>query len=243
MLVDHVEVKPAFAKSDESGWPLSVPAIRDVAKDGLTFTSDLVVLIGANGSGKSTLLEGIAEAYGLDVRGGHGGRRYSSPLDKSPLGEAIRLRRTARGSRFTGRNATGFFLRAETAHGMLAYMTDMGIAGYGDRLSWEVSHGESYLQAITGRFNGPGLYLLDEAEGPLSFQSTLLLLHHLRELVTTHDAQIIYSTHSPLVAALPGAQILELSEDGIHEQDWSELETVRLWQAFLRHPQRMFDVD
>jgi len=35
---------------------------------------------------------------------------------------------------------------------MLAYMTGMGIAGYGDLLSWEASHGESYLQAITGRF-------------------------------------------------------------------------------------------
>lgn len=243
MLIDKVEVAVHLAERDESEWPLSVPAIRDVAKNGLTFTSDLVMFVGANGSGKSTLLEGIAEAYGLDVRGGHGARRYSSPLDKSPLGKALLLRRTSRGSKFAGRKATGFFLRAETAHGMLAYMTEMGIAGYGDRLSWEVSHGESYLQAITGRFNGPGLYLLDEAEGPLSFQSTLLLLHHLRQLVTAHNAQVIYSTHSPLVAAVPGAQILELSENGIHERDWSDLEAVQLWQAFLRHPQRMFDPD
>ncbi|OXM50258.1 hypothetical protein CFP71_27885 [Amycolatopsis thailandensis] len=241
MLIDHIEVASGLTEGDDSVWPLTVPAIRDVAKNGLRFTSDLVVLVGANGSGKSTLLEGIAEAYGLDVRGGHGGRRYASPLDKGPLGDALRLHRTAEGSRFTRRNATGFFLRAETAHGMLAYMTDMGVTGYGDRLSWEVSHGESYLQAITGRFDGPGLYLLDEAEGPLSFHSTLLLLHHLRDLVTRHTAQVIYSTHSPLVAALPGAQILELSEDGIHEQNWEDLDTVRLWQAFLRHPRRMFD--
>jgi predicted ATPase len=243
MLIDRVEVATSLADGGEGTWPLSVPAIRDVAKNGLTFTSDIIVLIGANGSGKSTLLEGIAEAYGLDVRGGHGGRRYGSPLDKSPLGAALRLGRTARGRRFTGRNATGFFLRAETAFGMLAYMTDVGVSGYGDRLSWEVSHGESYLQAITGRFNAPGLYLLDEAEGPLSFQSTLVLLQHLRELVSTHSAQVIYSTHSPLVAALPGAQILELSEDGISESDWSDLESVRLWESFLRHPRRMFEPD
>jgi predicted ATPase len=241
MLIEHAEVTSALA--DESAWPLSVPAIRDVAKNGLTFTSDIVVLVGANGSGKSTLLEGIAEAYGLDVRGGHGGRRYSSSVAKSPLGEALRLRRASRGRGFTGRNATGFFLRAETAHGMLAFMTGMGVDGYGDRLSEQVSHGESYLQAITGRFNGPGLYLLDEAEGPLSFESTLLLLHHLRALVARHNAQVIYSTHSPLVAALPDAQILELTEHGIHEQEWSDLNAVLLWQAFLRHPQRMFDVD
>ncbi|WP_020667446.1 hypothetical protein [Amycolatopsis nigrescens] len=243
MLIDHIEVTTAFAEGDESAWPLSVPAIRDLAENGLPITSDLVVLVGANGSGKSTLLEGIAEAYGLDVRGGHGGRHYVSPLDKSPLGAALRLHRTTRGRKLTGRKATGFFLRAETAYGMLAYMTGKEVVGYGDRLSWEVSHGESYLQAITGRFSGPGLYLLDEAEGPLSFQSTLLLLYHLRELVATHNAQVIYSTHSPLVAALPGAQILEMSEDGIHEQEWSDLDAVRLWQTFLRHPQRMFDFD
>lgn len=202
MLIDQVQVAGDLA-DDMSVWPWSVPAIRDIAKNGLTLTSDIVVLVGANGSGKSTLLEAIAEAYGLDVRGGHGGRRYASPLDKSPLGEALRLRRTPAGRKLTGRNATGFFLRAETAFGMLAFMTDAGVTGYGDNLSWEVSHGESYLQAITGRFNGPGLYLLDEAEGPLSFQSTLLLLHHMLDLVAAHNAQIIYSTHSPLVAAIP----------------------------------------
>jgi len=141
-------------------------------------------------------------------------------------------RSARRGVNFPRRYGVG--LEEPSTHGMLAYMTGMGIAGYGDLLSWEASHGESYLQAITGRFNGPVLYLLDEAEGPLSFQSTLLLLHHLREVVAMHNAQVIYSTHSPLVSALPGAQILQLSEDGIHEQDWSDLEAVRLWQAFLR---------
>lgn len=79
---------------------------------------------------------------------------------------------------------------------MLAYMTDMGIAGYGDQPSWEISHGESYLQTIQGRFTGPGLYLLDEAEGPLSFQSTLTLLFQLQELTAREDVQIIYLTHS-----------------------------------------------
>jgi predicted ATPase len=67
---------------------------------------------------KSTPLEAIAEAYGIDVRGGHGARRYGSYLDKGPLGSVLRLSRTAAGRRFTGRNAKGFFLRAETAFGV-----------------------------------------------------------------------------------------------------------------------------
>ncbi|MGH4018519.1 MAG: ATP-binding cassette domain-containing protein [Pseudonocardiaceae bacterium] len=203
-------------------------------------TSNLVVLIGANGCGKSTLLEAIAEAYGIDVRGGHGGRQYGSYLDKGPLGATLRLSRTEVGHRFRGRNAKGFFLRAETAFGMLAYMTEMGVAGYGEQPSWEVSHGESYLQAIQGRFTGPGLYLLDEAEGPLSFQSSLVLLYQLQDVAERAEAQVIYSTHSPLVAAIPGAQLLELTDSGIAEQKWDELEMVHLWRSFLGRPEKFF---
>jgi predicted ATPase len=238
VLIDRLDVVTYNGTSD---WPFSVPAIRDVAERGLRLTSDLVVLIGANGSGKSTLLEAIAEAYGIDVRGGHGGRRYGSYLDKSPLGAVLRLSRTAAGRRFTGRNAKGFFLRAETAFGMLAYMTEMGVAGYGEQPSWEVSHGESYLQAVQGRFVGSGLYLLDEAEGPLSFQSTLALLYQLQSLVGEADTQVIYSTHSPMVAAMPGAQILELTDSGIAERKWEELEIVQLWRSFLGRPEKFFD--
>ena len=238
MLIDGVSVLPG---GQEDEWPWTVPAIRDLAENGLEFTRGITVLVGANGSGKSTLLEAIAEAYGIDVRGGHGGRQYGSPLDKSPLGEALRVSRTTAGRKFTGRNAKGFFLRAETAQGVLAYMTEMGVGGYGERLSWEVSHGESYLQAIGGRFTGPGLYLLDEAEGPLSFSATLALLYQLGDLVEGDDAQVIYATHSPLVAAIPGAQILELGETGIAAREWEELETVNLWRSFLGRPEKFFE--
>jgi hypothetical protein len=99
VLIDRLDV---VAHDEPSAWPFSVPAVRDVAEHGLKLTSNLVVLIGANGSGKSTLLEAIAEAYGIDVRGGHGARRYGSYLDKGPLRSALRLSRTAAGRRFTG---------------------------------------------------------------------------------------------------------------------------------------------
>lgn len=240
MLIENVRVNPS-AVEDRNAWPWTVPAIGELLKRGLELTSDIVILVGANGSGKSTLLEAIAEGYGLDVRGGHGGRKYASELDKSPLGEVIGLDRSAAGSRMVRRNAKGFYLRAETAFGMLAYMTEAGVAGYGDQLSTEVSHGESYLQAIAGRFDGPGLYLLDEAEGPLSFESTLQLLYRLQDVAAERATQVIYATHSPLVAALPGAQILEMTEHGIAERKWAELESVNLWRSFLGRPDRFFD--
>jgi predicted ATPase len=240
VLIERVRVKPAAVEDD--AWPWNVPAIGDLAARGVRLNSSIVILVGANGSGKSTLLEAIAEGYGLDVRGGHGGRKYASAMKKSPLGEAIMLDRTRAGSGMTHRNAKGFYLRAETAFGMLEYMTGAGMPGYGDKPSWEVSHGESYLQAILGRFDGPGLYLLDEAEGPLSFASTLQLLYRLQDVADEHATQVIYATHSPMVAALPGAQILEMTEHGIAERTWGELESVALWKRFLGRPGTFFDV-
>lgn len=238
MLIDSLDVDRG--QVDVDGWPGTIPAIRQVIECGLRFTRPITILMGANGSGKSTLLEAIAERYGIDSSGGHGGRRRANVLGRSRLGQAIRLYRTFEGQDFRGARARGFFLRAETAYEMLAYMTGRETPGYGGSYSWQVSHGESYLQSIMGRFDGPGLYLLDEAEGPLSFQSTLQLLYRLVDLATDDRAQIIYSTHSPLVAALPGAQILELGEDGINERTWEELELVGLWRSYLGNPGRFF---
>jgi predicted ATPase len=48
--------------------------------------------------------------------------------------------------------------------------------------------------------------------------------------------QAIVATHSPIVAATPGAQILEVGEWGLREQSWGELELVLNWQSFLNNP-------
>jgi predicted ATPase len=232
VLFDRVRIDPADL-ADE--WPFTLPAISALAS-GLTLTSNLAVVVGENGSGKSTLIEAIAERYGLDVRGGHGARRYASAAGAGPLGSVIQLTRTPTGLGFRGKNAKGFFLRAETAHKMLEFMSDYNVPGYGDEHSNEISHGESYLQVLDGRFSGPGLYLLDEAEGPLSFFSTLVLVDRLVELAKRPDSQVIYATHSPLVAAAPGAQLIELSDEGITERSWDALELVPHWRRFLQMP-------
>jgi predicted ATPase len=196
----------------------------------------ITFLVGENGSGKSTILEAIAEAYGIDIRGGHGGRRYNNAPPKGPLGEAIKLRRTTRGDRMVGRNAQGYFLRAETALGVFEFMSDHGVAGYGDRHLAQQSHGESFMQLFdAGRFDEPGLFLLDEPEAALSFRSCLRLIGLLNTL-NRDDAQVICATHSPLLCSLPGATILELGDHGIRSVQWEDLELVEHWRRYLNHP-------
>ena len=217
-------------------WPFTLPPIRQIAESGLRFTKPVTFLVGENGSGKSTVIEGIAEAYGLDVRGGHGGRRYNNAPPKGPLGEAINLRRTAQGSRMVGRNTRGYFLRAETALGVFEFMSDHEVAGYGERHLARQSHGESFMQVFGGgRFDGAGLFLMDEPEAALSFRSCLQLIS-LLSTFNGDDAQVICGTHSPLLCALPGAAIFELGDHGIRSVQWEDLELVDHWRRYLNDP-------
>ena len=51
-------------------------------------------------------------------------------------------------------------------------------------------------------------------------------------------SQIILSTHSPVLAALPGADLYEVGEWGLRRTDYDDLSLVRTWRSFLDTPQR-----
>ena len=95
----YVPARSTGAPPDRSGWPCTVPCVADVVDNGLELTRPVTVVVGENGSGKSTLVEAIAEAYGLDARGGRAGRKYTNDRPKTPLGERLRLDLTADGAR------------------------------------------------------------------------------------------------------------------------------------------------
>jgi predicted ATPase len=216
---------------DPDVWPYTVPAIRSMAETGLSFPTPITFLVGENGSGKSTIVEAIAEAFRIDVRGGHGGRQWASPLARGLLSAQLQFRPPIAHKK----RINSFFLRSETAKGVLESMSDFGVRGYGDRHNAQVSHGESFLQVLEGRFTAQGLYLLDEPEAPFSFRSCVALMSVLDELARG-GSQVICATHSPLLTALPGAQILELSDRGIAPRGWRELELTGNWLRFLEEP-------
>ena len=210
-------------------WPATVPAVRQLLAVGLDLSA-ATVLVGENGSGKSTLVEGIAQAFGLSAEGGSVHARHATRPSESGLHEHLVLRRDAGASRW------GFFLRAETMHGFYTYLEEH--PGGGDPRFHELSHGESFLELLRTRFASPGLYVLDEPESALSFSGCLALIGVLHELTATGTAQVLMATHSPVLAALPGARILQLDGDGIREIAWDELDLVVHHRQFLAAPQR-----
>jgi predicted ATPase len=100
-----------------------------------------------------------------------------------------------------------------------------------------MSHGESFLALLDTRFDSSAFYCLDEPEAALSFSSTLGLIAVLQR-VAASGGQVLCATHSPVLAATPGARILEVGKWGLRETAWGELDLVGHWQRFLAAPER-----
>ena len=217
---------------DRAVWPATLSPVAGLL-DGVSLGS-ATVLVGENGSGKSTLVEAIALAYGLSPEGGSVGARHSTRGTESPLWDHLQLVRNA------GASKRGYFLRAETMHGFFTYLEEHASL-HGDVAFHERSHGESFIDLVEDRFKGAGLWVLDEPESALSFNGCLALLALLTTKLADGKSQVLLSTHSPLLAALPGATIYEVGEWGLRERAWMDLPLVDQWTRFLLDPQRYLE--
>lgn len=207
-------------------WLEEVPSVQQLLHDGLDLSPGVTFLVGENGTGKSTIVEAIATAFGLSPEGGSTQGRHSTRPSESALHAGITLQRGIDTGRW------GFFLRAETMHGWYTYQEGVG----GPDLH-AMSHGESFLEVLRRRFDSPGFYCLDEPEAALSFSSSLALLRTLHDIVGS-GGQVLCATHSPVVASLPGARILEVGPWGLRDSSWAELDMVTHWRAYLESPRR-----
>ena len=233
------------------GFPFDLPIIR--ALDSLELTSPVAFLVGENGSGKSTLLEAIAASANLPTIGSIAIERDDTLTAAQELARRLVLT-------WTSRNHRGFYVRSEDFFGFglstqrtieelgeIAATLEPGTYAhetviaqqralerkYGDLN--ERSHGEGFFQVFTERFTPGGVYLMDEPEVALSPQRLIALLVLMKQVVA-EDAQFLIATHSPMLMAYPGAQILYLSADGIREQAWDEVEHVQMTRDFLTNP-------
>ncbi|SFE16820.1 Predicted ATPase [Blastococcus tunisiensis] len=217
---------PGAPRPPSGTWPVTVPAIAQILRDGLDVPPGATVLVGENGSGKSTVLEVLAAALGINAEGGSRNTRLvTRPSEPGSLDLIV--------ERSPGADRWAYFLRDETLHGLYSYLESTGGA---DPLFHEMSHGEGLLAIVGSRLNSGGFFLLDEPDAALSFTGTLSLLVQLGGLVE-RGAQVVIATHSPVLAALPGARILEVGDWGLREAEWSALELVASWRQFLDGPQ------
>ena len=208
-----------------------MPAVAYLLRDGLELPAGLTVLVGENGSGKSTVMEILAEAYGLNPQGGSALARFRTRESEPGIGAHFIVERGP------SRPGWSYFLRADTMHGLYTYLE--ANPGRSPERFHELSHGEGFLEVLRTRVNQPGFYLMDEPDAPLSFIACLGLVSLLPDLVQA-GSQAVVATHSPIIAAAPGARILELGGWGMRPASWDELDIVLHWRRFLHEPGSYF---
>jgi predicted ATPase len=257
MFLDAIQRK---IEPDPAVFPWSVPVFRWLER--LEFRAPVTFLVGENGSGKSTLLEGLAAGMDAVAAGGADIERDESLANARYFAASYRFsrRHKPRAKLFVrSEDLFGFVHRVSRDMRELARFEEelnASIKGdYGRQLATGAvrgqrralagaygddpdarSHGETFLNLLEKRLIVEGLYFLDEPEAPLSPLRVLSLISLLKQVVAD-GSQLVICTHSPILMAFPGAEILLFDGDHLTPTPYAELDHVRLTKAFLNDPE------
>ncbi len=223
----------------EGSYLKNLPVVRFLERSPIAFRKSVTFFCGENGSGKSTLTEALAVAFGFNPEGGTLNYCFETNPTHSSLWEYLRLSKLLRPK-------DGYFLRAESFYNAASYLEELDgiaapapkvLASYGGISLHKMSHGEGFLKLIHERFSGSGLYILDEPEAALSPMKIMSLICEIERLVKL-GSQFIIATHSPILMAYPGAEVLQIDESGVRAVDYRETEHFKVTAGFMRNPER-----
>jgi predicted ATPase len=245
-------------EKSQQGFPFQLPLFQSL--ESLHFRKNVTILVGENGTGKSTLLEAIAEQAGsirIDATYTNGSIQQLS--DQLKLTWSAR---TKEGFFLTAEDFVNYVkrvsdMREEAIRNLeeieveykdrspfaknLASMPHNNTLYelqnlYKDGLEFK-SHGERFLDFFQSRFRPKGLYILDEPEVPLSPMKQLSFISMIKEM-TKKEAQFIIATHSPILMAIPDAEIISLDSLPPQPCPYEDLEHVQITKSFLESPER-----
>ena len=117
------------------------------------------------------------------------------------------------------------------------------ITGESGKSLRERSNGESALMVFRDRIDMDTLCLLDEPENSLSPENQLVLADFLLESVRYCGNQLVISTHSPFLLAIPEAKIIDLDSGSRTVRNWTELKNPRIWYDFFKKHAHEFEGD
>lgn len=228
-LIQSIQID--WSRIDPSSYLRNIEAINNIGR--IDFVKPVTFFVGENGTGKSTLLEAIAVAYGFNPEGGTRNYSFSTYDSHSELCDAITITRGVKRARW------GYFLRAESFYNVATQEEEYGKSPGGMSQGFhKMSHGESFLEVIRTNFRGNGFYLLDEPEASLSPQRQLTLLLEIYRC-TIAGAQFIIASHSPILLALPCAEILSFDDGRIHPCSYEETQSYKIMSLFMNHREQV----
>ncbi len=218
----------------EDVYPFSLEIIKKTSE--ITFHSPVVFFIGENGCGKSTVLKAIARKCSIHLWKDEGRRtvnhnKYAELLYRYMEAEWVLDK------------VPGSFFSSEYFRYFAEYLDDWAAADsgmlkyFGGSSLLEKSHGQGNMAYFKSRYALKGLYLLDEPENALSPVKQIELLRIINAAVLTGKAQFIIASHSPILLALPGAEIFSFDHIPVRTVGYKETEHYRVYHSFINNPE------
>lgn len=232
MFLRAVSLDPArFPRRDR--YPFNLPLLREPLE--LTLSRPVAFFVGENGSGKSTVLEAIVRRCDIHIWQKPKRHIAHHNPDEATLWRYLNVA-------WVNGPVPGGLFSAETFAEIADFLDDVALVDegqlkyFGGHLINTLSHGEGMMSYFRGRYRFRGLYFMDEPEAALSPATQVKLLQLLHSLQSEGHAQFIIATHSPILLALPGAQILSFDSDRVQETTYEQTAHYRLYKAFLDNP-------
>lgn len=213
-------------------YPFSLDLFNNTPE--IAFHTPITFFIGENGAGKSTLLEAIANRCGFHIWRGIQRTRYDVNPYEEELYRFIRMK-------WSNGMVPGSFFAADIFRNFAKNLDewsamDPGMLKYfGGKSLMSQSHGQSLMSLFKARYKIKGLYLLDEPETALSPKSQIELLGVLQNMSRMGHAQFIVATHSPILLACPGADILNFNHLPLATIDYEDTEYFRIYRDFMNN--------
>ena len=259
------ELRKKNSSSSHMEYPMCLPFIEKFST--IKFTHDITILTGTNGSGKTTLLEIMASLLSanrvsFNLVETDKQKQIESQVKYFTLATSGRAKSNFY---FSGEEFIQYIKwvdqeKHEARKALVEIDEEYGNNTYAKNLAQtphlrtldelnqlyandlaKQSHGQGYLDFFSNRLQEHGLYLLDEPESALTYENQYVLSLEIREALNM-GCQFIIATHSPIITAIPEAQIFEITDEGIDETSYDQLDNTRFLKMFLSSPERMFRI-
>ncbi len=216
-------------------YPFSIGLFQNTKE--ISLVSPVTFFIGENGTGKSTLLKALARKCNIHMWKG----MERTIAEYNRYEEALHLH-----IRIGWRNGSvkGSFFGADSFGNYAKIVeewasSDPGVLEYfgGDSLV-KKSHGQCNMTYFRSRFDREGLFLLDEPETALSPTTQIELVRLLEEFQGKGQAQFVICTHSPILLALPGADIYSFNGPVIEKVRYEDTDYYKVYRDFLNNREK-----